>query len=270
MTEGWVWLCGAGPGDPGLLTLHAVNGLKQANVIVYDALVQEKILDWANPNAELIYAGKRGGKPSPKQRDISLQLIELARKGKKVLRLKGGDPFVFGRGGEEAQTLVQNDIPIRIIPGISAGIGGLAYAGIPVTHRDVNQSVTFVTGHDQNGETPNSLNWSAISQGSQVLVIYMGMKHIKKIATELLKAGRSPDEPVAVVSNATNTNQEVLESSLQNLHDDIIKSNISPPAIICIGKSVLMRQVLNWQHFINGGSPTNIDPLNRNLLTEVS
>ena len=270
LNEGWVWLCGAGPGDPGLLTLHAVNGLKQANVIVYDALVQEKILEWANPNAKLIYAGKRGGKPSPKQRDITLKLIELARKGKKVLRLKGGDPFVFGRGGEEAQTLVQNNIPIRIIPGISAGIGGLAYAGIPVTHRDVNQSVTFVTGHDQNGETPNSLNWSAISQGSQVLVIYMGMKHVKKIATELLKAGRSPDEPVAVVSNATNANQEVLESSLENLHDDIIKSSISPPAIICIGKSVLMRQVLNWQHFINGGSPTNIDPLNRNLLTKVS
>ena len=140
LEDGWVWLCGAGPGDPGLLTLHALNGLKQANVIVYDALVQEKILDWANPSSKLIYAGKRGGKPSPKQRDISLQLIELARKGKKVLRLKGGDPFVFGRGGEEAQTLVQNNIPIRIIPGISAGIGGLAYAGIPVTHRDVNQS----------------------------------------------------------------------------------------------------------------------------------
>ncbi len=270
LEDGWVWLCGAGPGDPGLLTLHALNGLKQANVIVYDALVQEKILDWANPSSKLIYAGKRGGKPSPKQRDISLQLIELARKGKKVLRLKGGDPFVFGRGGEEAQTLVQNNIPIRIIPGISAGIGGLAYAGIPVTHRDVNQSVTFVTGHDQNGETPNSLNWPAISQGSQVLVIYMGMKHAKKIALELLKAGRSPNEPVAVVSNATNDNQKVIESSLENLHEDIVNAGISPPAIICIGKSVLMRQVLNWQHFITGGSPKNVDPLNRNFLNKVS
>lgn len=142
---GWVWLCGAGPGDPGLLTLHALNALRQADVVIYDALVQDKILDWA-PQAELIYAGKRGGRPSAKQRDISLRLVDLAREGKRVLRLKGGDPFVFGRGGEEAQTLVQHGVPIRIIPGISAGIGGLAYAGIPVTHRDVNQSVTFVTG----------------------------------------------------------------------------------------------------------------------------
>ena len=270
LQKGWVWLCGAGPGDPGLLTLHALNGLKQADVIVYDALVQSEILDWANPKAKLIFAGKRGGKPSPKQRDISFQLIELARNGNKVLRLKGGDPFVFGRGGEEAQTLIQNKIPIRIIPGISAGIGGLAYAGIPVTHRDINQSVTFVTGHDQNGETPQTLNWSAISQGSQVLVIYMGMKHAKKIASELIKAGRSPNEPVAVVTNATTMTQNVLETTLLNLNDDIVSSKVKPPAIICVGKAVLMRQVLNWQDMLNGGLPKNIDPLGRDILTEVS
>ena len=270
LQKGWVWLCGAGPGDPGLLTLHALNGLKQADVIVYDALVQSEILDWANPKAKLIFAGKRGGKPSPKQRDISFQLIELARNGNKVLRLKGGDPFVFGRGGEEAQTLIQNEIPIRIIPGISAGIGGLAYAGIPVTHRDINQSVTFVTGHDQNGETPQTLKWSAISQGSQVLVIYMGMKHAKKIASELIKAGRSPNEPVAVVTNATTMTQNVLETTLLNLNDDIVSSKVKPPAIICVGKAVLMRQVLNWQDMLNGGLPKNIDPLGRNILTEVS
>ena len=270
LQKGWVWLCGAGPGDPGLLTLHALNGLKQAEVIVYDALVQSEILDWANPKAKLIFAGKRGGKPSPKQRDISFQLIELARNGNKVLRLKGGDPFVFGRGGEEAQTLIQNEIPIRIIPGISAGIGGLAYAGIPVTQRDINQSVTFVTGHDQNGETPQTLNWSAISQGSQVLVIYMGMKHAKKIASELIKAGRSPQEPVAVVTNATTMTQNVLETTLLNLNDDIVSSKVKPPAIICVGKAVLMRQVLNWQDMLNGGLPKNIDPLGRDILTEVS
>ena len=244
--------------------------MKQAEVIVYDALVQSEILDWANPKAKLIFAGKRGGKPSPKQRDISFQLIELARNGNKVLRLKGGDPFVFGRGGEEAQTLIQNEIPIRIIPGISAGIGGLAYAGIPVTHRDINQSVTFVTGHDQNGETPQTLNWSAISQGSQVLVIYMGMKHAKKIASELIKAGRSPQEPVAVVTNATTMTQNVLETTLLNLNDDIVSSKVKPPAIICVGKAVLMRQVLNWQDMLNGGLPKNIDPLGRDILTEVS
>ena len=178
LERGSVWLCGAGPGDPGLLTLHALNALRQADFIVYDALVDKRILDWAGFGAIKEYAGKRGGKPSAKQRDISLRLVELAKQGKRVLRLKGGDPFVFGRGGEEGQALVQHGIPIRIIPGISAGIGGLAYAGIPVTHRDVNQSVTFVTGHDQSGKTPSSLNWQAISEGSQVLVIYMGMKHM--------------------------------------------------------------------------------------------
>ena len=269
LKSGWVWLCGAGPGDAGLITLHALSALRQADVVVYDALVSTEILEWA-PNAELVYAGKRGGKPSAKQRDISLQLVELARKGRKVLRLKGGDPFVFGRGGEEAQTLVQHGIPIRIIPGISAGIGGLAYAGIPVTHRDINQSVTFVTGHDQNGETPQTLNWSAISQGSQVLVIYMGMKHAKKIASELIKAGRSPQEPVAVVTNATTMTQNVLETTLLNLNDDIVSSKVKPPAIICVGKAVLMRQVLNWQDMLNGGLPKNIDPLGRDILTEVS
>ena len=185
LEPGWVWLCGAGPGDPGLLTLHALNALQQADVVVYDALVQDAILDWA-PAAEHVYAGKRGGKPSPQQRDISLRLVALARAGKRVLRLKGGDPFVFGRGGEEAQTLVQHGVPVRIVPGISAGIGGLAYAGIPVTHRDVNQSVTFVTGHDQSGQAPGSLDWAAIARGSQVIVIYMGMKHIAQISDALI------------------------------------------------------------------------------------
>ncbi|PYC48692.1 uroporphyrinogen-III C-methyltransferase [Litorivita pollutaquae] len=262
LEAGWVWLCGAGPGDPGLLTLHALNALRQADVVIYDALVQEAILDWA-PQAEHIYAGKRGGKPSAKQKDISLRLVDLARAGKRVLRLKGGDPFVFGRGGEEAQTLVQHGIPVRIIPGISAGIGGLAYAGIPVTHRDVNQSVTFVTGHDQTGEVTSSLNWEAISRGSQVLVIYMGMKHAEHIAGSLMAAGRAADEPVAVVCEATTANQAVLETTLGNLVADIAASGLAPPAIICVGRSVLMRQVLDWQGMAAGEPPRDLDPLKR-------
>ena len=257
-----VYLVGAGPGDPGLLTLHAVNALKQADVVIYDALVQEAILDWA-PQAEHIYAGKRGGKPSAKQRDISLRLVDLARSGKRVLRLKGGDPFVFGRGGEEAQTLVQHGVPIRIIPGISAGIGGLAYAGIPVTHRDVNQSVTFVTGHDQSGQTPSSLDWKAIAQGSQVIVIYMGMKHIARIASALREAGRSADEPVAVVTTATTDDQAVLETTLGCVVEDIEAAKLEPPAIICVGRSVLMRQVLDWQSQAAGLAPRDLDPLGR-------
>ncbi len=262
LQRGWVWLCGAGPGDPGLLTLHGLNALRQADVIVYDALVQTGLLDWA-PGARHIYAGKRGGKPSSSQRDISLQLVDLARAGRRVLRLKGGDPFVFGRGGEEAQTLVQHGVPIRIVPGISAGIGGLAYAGIPVTHRDVNQSVTFVTGHDQSGAHPGSLDWDAISRGSQVIVVYMGMKHIAQIAGALLAAGRPRSEPVAVVFTATTPEQKVLETTLATCEADIAASAMEPPAIICIGRSVLMRAALDWQSQALGHPPRDLDPLGR-------
>ena len=262
MKPGWVWLCGAGPGDPGLITLHALNALHQADVIVYDALVSAEILEWAQ-GAELIYAGKRGGKSSAKQVDISLHLVKLAQKGKRVLRLKGGDPFVFGRGGEEAQTLIQHGVPVRIIPGISAGIGGLAYAGIPVTHRDVNQSVTFVTGHDQSGLTPGSLDWEAIARGSQVIVIYMGMKHIAQITKSLMDAGRSGDEAVAFVTSATLEHQSVVETTLQSAVKDVKKHGIKSPAIICVGQSVLMRQVLDWQSLAAGNAPRNLDPLGR-------
>ncbi len=269
LEPGWVWLCGAGPGDPGLLTLHALNALQQADVVIYDALVQKAILDWA-PQADHIYAGKRGGKPSAVQRDISLRLVDLSRAGKRVLRLKGGDPFVFGRGGEEAQTLVQHGVPVRIIPGISAGIGGLAYAGIPVTHRDVNQSVTFVTGHDQSGNTPSSLNWKAIADGSQVLVIYMGMKHVRQISRALLDADRPADEPCAVVCSATTDQQQVLETTLARMSADIAASGLEPPAILCVGRSVLMRQVLDWQGMMAGNPPRNTDPLGRRRPAEAS
>lgn len=262
LAPGWVWLCGAGPGDPGLLTLHGLNALRQADVVIYDALVEPAILDWA-PRAEHIYAGKRGGKPSASQRDISLRLVELAEAGKRVLRLKGGDPFVFGRGGEEAQTLVQHGVPVRIIPGISAGIGGLAYAGIPVTHRDVNQAVTFVTGHDQSGEAPASLDWEAIARGSQVIVIYMGMKHVDRISAALRAAGRPADEPCAVVCAATTDDQQVLETTLGTIEADIAASGLEPPAIVCVGRSVLMRQVLDWRGMMAGAAPRNLDPLGR-------
>ena len=269
LQPGWVWLCGAGPGDPGLLTLHALNALRQADIVVYDALIEPQILDWAS-QAQHIFAGKRGGKPSVKQRDISLHLVELARAGHRVLRLKGGDPFVFGRGGEEAQTLVQHRVPIRVIPGISAGIGGLAYAGIPVTHRDVNQSVTFVTGHDQSGASPTSQNWRAISEGSQVIVIYMGVKHLAQIARDLLAAGRPFDEPVAIVTDATTPQQRVLETTLGRAVSDLAASGLTPPAIICIGRAVLMRQVLDWQSLAAGQPPRNLDPLGRGVAAEIA
>ncbi|MEM7489963.1 MAG: uroporphyrinogen-III C-methyltransferase [Pseudomonadota bacterium] len=262
LQPGWVWLCGAGPGDPGLLTLHGLNALRQADVIVYDALVGEDILHWA-PQAEAIYAGKRGGKPSPKQRDISLRLVDLARQGKRVLRLKGGDPFVFGRGGEEAQALVQHGIPIRIVPGITAGIAGLAYAGIPVTHRDVNQSVTFVTGHDASGQTPTALDWHGIARGSQVIVLYMAMKHAGEIAAKLIAAGRDPQEPVAVTTTATLDDQRTIETTLACVAADIARAGLAPPAIICVGQAVALRQALDWQAQAAGAPPRDTDPLGR-------
>ena len=265
---GWVWMAGGGPGDPGLITLHALNALKQADFIVYDALVNQAVLDWANPEAVIEYAGKRGGKPSPKQRDISLRLIELALEGKRVLRLKGGDPFVFGRGGEEAQTLIQAGIKIRVIPGISAGIGGLAYAGIPVTHRDINQSVTFLSGHDRTGAMPSAIDWQAVSRGSQVLVIYMAIKHMPDICAKLLDAGRDPNEPVAIVSNATSPEMKVLETSLCKATSDIDQSGIGAPAIICVGQVVLMRQCLDWLGQMDGLPVRDLDPLNAQSISE--
>ncbi|MEM7488637.1 MAG: uroporphyrinogen-III C-methyltransferase, partial [Pseudomonadota bacterium] len=210
-----------------------------------------------------IYAGKRGGKPSPKQRDISLRLVDLARQGKRVLRLKGGDPFVFGRGGEEAQALVQHGIPIRIVPGITAGIAGLAYAGIPVTHRDVNQSVTFVTGHDASGNTPTALDWYGIARGSQVIVLYMAMKHIDEIAAKLIAAGRDPQEPVAVTTTATLDDQRTIETTLAHVAADIARAGLAPPAIICVGQAVALRQALDWQAQAAGKPPRDTDPLGR-------
>jgi uroporphyrin-III C-methyltransferase len=261
MLPGWVWLVGAGPGDPGLLTLNGLNAIRQADVIVYDALVGEDILSWAKPGAQIDYAGKRGGKPSPKQRDISLRLIEHAQAGKRVLRLKGGDPFVFGRGGEEAQTLVEAGVPFRIVPGISAGIGGLAYAGIPVTHRDVNQAVTFVTGHDASGNAPSGVNWRALAESSPVIVCYMSMKTLPTITASLIEGGRSGTEPVAIVTNATRPEQKVLETTLANAVKDAAAANLLPPAIICIGRVTLMRQTLDWMAQMQGEPPRSLDPL---------
>ena len=200
---GWVWLCGAGPGDPGLVTLHALNGIRQADVIVHDALVSEETLSLAGPDCEIIYAGKRGGRPSPKQLDISARLVQLARASRRVLRLKGGDPFIFGRGGEEALELVAAGVPFRIVPGISAGVGGLAHAGIPLTHRETNSAVTFVTGHGATGDIPDGIDWPALAAGSPVLVIYMAIKHLATIRERLTDGGRRVDEPVAVVSKAS-------------------------------------------------------------------
>ena len=241
---GSVWLAGAGPGDPGLLTLLALHGLNCADIVVYDALVDPRILDLSRSEAKHIFAGKRGGRPSVKQPDISDRLVQLARAGNRVLRLKGGDPFVFGRGGEEALAMVEAGIPFRIIPGITAGIGGLAYAGIPVTHRDTNSAVTFVTGHSAAGPIPEDLDWQAIAAGAPVLVFYMALKQLPKIARCLIEAGRLSDEPVAIVSRAATPDQIVVESTLSTCGE--IAHLVGTPAIIVVGPVVRLRSVLDW------------------------
>ncbi len=249
---GWVWLVGTGPGDPGLLTLDAYQAMQQADAVVYDALVGNDVLKLVGAGAVLEYAGKRGGKPSPEQPSISRRLIQLARQGQRVVRLKGGDPFVFGRGGEEALALVAAGIRFRIVPGISAGIGGLAYAGIPVTHRDTNSAVTFVTGHASSGEVPDNIDWPSLARGAPVIVIYMALKHMATIAERLIDGGRAPGEPVAIVSQATTAGQRVLETTLAAAATDAAAHGIAPPAIVVVGEVVGLRAGLDWLGALSG------------------
>ncbi len=244
--EGWVWLVGAGPGAPGLMSLLCYHAMQNCDVVVYDALVNPDILRWVKSGVVLEYAGKRGGKPSPVQQEISYRLIELARAGKRVLRLKGGDPFMFGRGGEESQYLAEAQIPFRIVPGITAGVGGLAYAGIPVTHRDTNHSVIFLTGHDATGKMPASVNWQAVAKASPVIVMYMAVKHLGEIAQALIEGGRTPDDPVTIVSNASLPHQVVNATVLGQAGSFVAENDPPTPAIVVVGHASDWRGMLDW------------------------
>lgn len=247
--KGWVWLAGAGPGDPGLITALGLHAIEHADVILYDALVNPALLKLARARAELVFAGKRAGVKSCKQSDISRTLVALAKKGKRVLRLKGGDPFVFGRGGEEALALTRGGVPFRIVPGVTAGIGGLAYAGIPVTHRDTNSAVTFITGHGADGKLPK-LDWTALAKGSPTLVLFMARKHAGEIAAKLMAAGRAANEPAAIVSDATFDKQHVIVTTLATLGEAAAAS--TAPAIIVIGENVKLRDGLDWLGALDG------------------
>jgi uroporphyrin-III C-methyltransferase len=244
---GTVWLVGAGPGAPGLLTLMGYYALQYADVVVYDALVDAEILKWVRPGASIEYAGKRGGKPSAKQRDISERLVELAAAGHRVLRLKGGDPFIFGRGGEECQALARARIAFRIVPGISSGVGGLAYAGIPATHRDINHSVIFLTGHDASGAVPAGVDWAAVATASPVIVMYMAVKNLHGIAARLRDGGRDAADPVAIVSNASLPAQTVHETTLGAIIERAPgTADLPTPAIVVVGRVVGFRATLDW------------------------
>jgi len=253
IAPGTVWLVGAGPGDPGLITLYAAHGLAHAEAIVYDALVDQQVLELANPHAEMIFAGKRGGRPSANQEDISQRLVALARAGRRVLRLKGGDPCVFGRGGEEALALAQAGIPFRLVPGITAGIGGLAYAGIPATHRDTNAAITFITGHTAGGDVPKNLDWAALARGSPTLVLYMALRHLERIAALLMAAGRNPQEPVAIITSATTPRQRTLFTTLEAAATEAEAAAMVPPALIVIGENVAFHDQLDWFQALGAG-----------------
>ena len=238
---GHVWLAGAGPGDPGLLTLDALAGLTQADVVVHDALVDERVLALAGPQARLEFAGKRGGKPSATQADISERLVALARAGQRVLRLKGGDPYVFGRGGEEARTLAAAGVPFRVIPGVTAGLGALAAAAIPATLRGVNRAVIFAAGHGADED----FDWAPLARTGQPIVLYMVMHNLERIAAALLAAGLAAQTPAAIIASATTPKQRVLVSTLEKLAADAREQKFEPPAIVVIGDIVDMRAQLH-------------------------
>jgi uroporphyrin-III C-methyltransferase len=266
LLPGWVWLAGAGPGDPGLASLHTLGAIAEADIILVDALVNPKLLALKRPDAEVVASGKRGGKPSPRQETISRQLVQYARRGLRVLRLKGGDPFVFGRGGEEALALARAGIPFRIVPGVTAGIGGLAYAGIPATHRDTNQALTFITGSGGDGRAPD-LDWLAIGKGSPTIVLYMARRHAGEIAAKLISAGREPSEPAAIISNASLENQTMRVTTLARLGEAAAEADT--PAIIVIGENVRLAQGLDWLGAL-AGKRLDPDPLRRERLSDAS
>jgi uroporphyrin-III C-methyltransferase len=242
LEHGHVWLTGAGPGDPGLLTLHAVGGLSQADVVVHDALVDPRVLALARADAALEFAGKRGGKPSPAQGDITGRLIALAREGKRVLRLKGGDPCMFGRGGEEALALAAAGVPFRIVPGVTSGLAALTMASIPATCRGVNRALILVTG--QGGEEDDPFDWGPLARAGAPLVLYMGLRNLDTIAAALIAGGLTPQTPAAVIASATLPGERILVSELHRIAAEAAALNLESPAIIVTGAIVAIRTEL--------------------------
>ena len=241
-----VYLVGAGPGDPGLLTARALELIAAADVIVYDRLIPASALDGARPDATLIYAGKEGGGPSMPQSEITRLLVSHGLSGAAVVRLKGGDPFVFGRGGEEAEELRAAGIDLEVVPGVTAGVAGPAYAGIPVTHRDAASAVAFVTGHEDPSKASSALDWGALASFPGTLVFYMGVRQLPAIASELIDAGRDQNEPAAVVSRGTLPDQQVVSSSLRRIAEVVADAGVRAPAIIVVGRVAGMRDALKW------------------------
>jgi uroporphyrin-III C-methyltransferase / precorrin-2 dehydrogenase / sirohydrochlorin ferrochelatase len=244
--KGEVFLVGGGPGDPDLLTFRALRLMQQCDVCVYDKLVSPEVMELVRRDAELIYVGKARDQHTMPQEQINDLLARLALDGKRVLRLKGGDPFIFGRGGEEIETLMQHGVPFQVVPGITAANGVSSYAGIPLTHRDYAQACLFITGHLKDGSV--NLDWEAMTRPNQTIVVYMGLIGLAEICKQLIIRGVSANMPVAVIQQGTTQNQRVVTSILSNIAEQVTIAQIKPPCLIIIGEVVLLREKLNWFH----------------------
>ncbi len=243
---GLVSLVGAGPGDPDLITVKGMQRLQQADAVVYDYLANETLLDYCPPFAERHYVGKRAGAHCCSQDEINRLLVELAWRGKRVVRLKGGDPFVFGRGGEEAVALESAGVPWEVVPGISSGVAAPAYAGIPITHRDWASSVAFVTGHESPSRNTPRVNWEGLATSADTIVVFMGVQMLPEISRRLISGGRAPETPAAAIRWGTVARQETVVGTLETIAADVTAAGLTAPAVIVIGDVVNLRARLQW------------------------
>jgi uroporphyrinogen III methyltransferase/synthase len=242
-----IYLVGSGPGDPGLFTVKGVEHMRRADAVVYDRLAPEALLSYARPEAELVYVGKKPGEPTMPQEEINALLVELGRAGKTVVRLKGGDPYVFGRGGEEALELVRAGLPFEVVPGVTSGIAGPAYAGIPVTHRGFSTSVAFVTGHEDPTKGETDVDWERLANGAETLVLYMGVGRLGEISAGLIAGGREPETPVACVRWGTRPDQRTVTGTLGDIAERVAEAGLKPPAITVVGDVASLRdEGLDW------------------------
>jgi uroporphyrinogen III methyltransferase/synthase len=244
--QGKVYLVGAGPGDPGLLTIKAKVCIENADIVVYDYLANQVFLDYAGKKAELIYVGKKGGSHTMSQQDINRLIVDKANKGHNVARLKGGDPFIFGRGGEEAQELIKAGVTFEVVPGITSAIAVPAYAGIPLTHRDHTSTVAFITGHEDPTKEKSDIAWDKLATGAGTLVFLMGVGNLPKISERLMEYGRSPETPIAIIHRGTVSAQKTLVGCLGDIVQRLENETVKPPSIIVVGDVVNLRKDLNW------------------------